>query len=564
MGRFDTKEKVYKYVLSRRSWDKKEIPEHIKREACVDVLGEGDRLFYHVVLKDRPSGRKIFYLYDSDYCYSMKKKEWNFVLDLLKSIECEFIIPMYPLAPEHSCGETFESLVEVYKKSAAEFDMDQLILAGNGVGAGFALSLNLIAWQEGLKTPDKTLLLSPVLDAEYKDGSLMSKMSEKAKKLNRKIVTEGVVDFISDYWIRDYKGKKEYTSPIHEKMNYISSTIIVVSGTDDVYNSHARKICKKLYNSGIKPFFFEYMDEEKNFYFTRRSDSSVHLRKILKDMLTDSRESIINDYMFEVKRRGELSKKFPEIFHDDIATKYLAKNRIWYKKYKTRPAFRNLIDAAVYHDFDEQVKLFLREYPDATVVYAGCGLDTMFERVDNGRVMWYNLDSPGRIAIRNMYTSENEREKTIDISVHDLSWFNEIKCERDKGLLFVCRNILEYYSEKKVKKFLSQLYERFKGCNILFEVDTRYEMLSASRHFGRWGAEYRRRKLYMSDPNSTIESWDPGYNVISAKPVLDGVKLLPSWDSKLKFIFNVNKRTQGTKVVRVRLGYEKFSAFFDY
>jgi hypothetical protein len=97
----------------------------------------------------------------------------------------------------------------------------------------------------------------------------------------------------------------------------------------------------------------------------------------------------------------------------------------------------------------------------------------------------------------------------------------------------------------------------------VFEVDTFMEMLVANRYSGRRGAEYRHRQLYMNDPNSTIESWDPGYRVISAKPVLDGVQQMPGWDSKLKLIYRIGKRLQGTRIVRVRLGYEKFSALFN-
>ena len=97
-----------------------------------------------------------------------------------------------------------------------------------------------------------------------------------------------------------------------------------------------------------------------------------------------------------------------------------------YEDYKNRSEYRTLVSAATSRDYDEAVKLFLMEYPDSTVVYAGCSLDTMFERVDNGRVMWYNLDSPGRIAVRNMYTTDScDREKIIDRSVNDLTWIDE-------------------------------------------------------------------------------------------------------------------------------------------
>ena len=38
--------------------------------------------------------------------------------------------------------------------------------------------------------------------------------------------------------------------------------------------------------------------------------------------------------------------------------------------------------------------------PQAAVVHLGCGLDTRFERVDNGQVEWFDLDIPDVMALR--------------------------------------------------------------------------------------------------------------------------------------------------------------------
>lgn len=44
--------------------------------------------------------------------------------------------------------------------------------------------------------------------------------------------------------------------------------------------------------------------------------------------------------------------------------------------------------------FDHQARDFLARNPEAAVVHFGCGLDTRFERVDDGRVQWFDLDLP--------------------------------------------------------------------------------------------------------------------------------------------------------------------------
>lgn len=48
--------------------------------------------------------------------------------------------------------------------------------------------------------------------------------------------------------------------------------------------------------------------------------------------------------------------------------------------------------------FDWWVRQFLAEHPNGTVVELGTGLNTRFERTDNGSVHWVDLDLPDTIA----------------------------------------------------------------------------------------------------------------------------------------------------------------------
>ena len=47
--------------------------------------------------------------------------------------------------------------------------------------------------------------------------------------------------------------------------------------------------------------------------------------------------------------------------------------------------------------FDVWVREFRQRHPDGTVVEIGAGLNTRFERLDNGRVHWFDLDLPDMI-----------------------------------------------------------------------------------------------------------------------------------------------------------------------
>jgi len=56
--------------------------------------------------------------------------------------------------------------------------------------------------------------------------------------------------------------------------------------------------------------------------------------------------------------------------------------------------------------FDNHARNFLTQNPNGVVVHIGCGLDTRFERVDNGRVEWFDLDMPEVMELRQKFDQE--------------------------------------------------------------------------------------------------------------------------------------------------------------
>jgi len=84
---------------------------------------------------------------------------------------------------------------------------------------------------------------------------------------------------------------------------------------------------------------------------------------------------------------------------------------------------------------DRVVERFLAAYPGGTIVNIGCGLDTTFERVDNGKLMWYDLDLPDVIDLRCRFVTQNERRKFIAASFLDTGWLEEIRVQGN--VLFV-------------------------------------------------------------------------------------------------------------------------------
>jgi len=548
-----------KNVMRRKNHGKTALPEGVKNRADVDAYTIEGGICYNIRRRKTEPERVVFYLYDSEFCFPMSSGEWSYALRIMEMLNAELFVPMYPLAPEAGCEEVFRHLIPVYKNRCGKCQ-EEIILMGSGAGGLLALSLAQLIWAEGLPRPNQLVLLTPVLDTEFFDVKERERMEERLKKKNQLAAFQTSMDYLNRYWVKDMAGKVEYTSPIYGDFTDFTEKVTLISGTEDINNGSARLLCDKIQNTGIPVRFFEYTGKDRGFYLNRKDKTSRLLDKTLQDVLLGTKTEIINQYLAEVKRHVQWSKENPELFQDETALRYSSKHPIDIPGYKKDSRFVSITSAARMYAFDEEVKLFLREYPNGTVVYAGCRMDAMFERVDNGRCLWYNLESPGRMTIRTMYLDRREREKNLYRAVDDIRWMDEIECERDQGILFVFRNVFSYLRTEEVGRFMETLYRKFQGCNVLFDCVARKSMGETRR---KSHTEYRRTKFAMRTPELGVNDWNPAYSLIRVRQVLDPVKIKKEWPWPLRLRVRMSQRSGGRNVVLIRLGFEKYPTLAD-
>ncbi len=122
-------------------------------------------------------------------------------------------------------------------------------------------------------------------------------------------------------------------------------------------------------------------------------------------------------------------------------------------------------------EFDRFAQDFLGRHPDAVVVHIGCGLDTRFERVDNGRVEWYDLDLPEVIEFRRkLVGGEGAHHHYLAGSVLDSDWLSEIGSHRPRPVLFLAEGVFMYFTEAQVKSLVLTMKEHFPGAELVFDA----------------------------------------------------------------------------------------------
>ena len=173
-------------------------------------------------------------------------------------------------------------------------------------------------------------------------------------------------------------------------------------------------------------------------------------------------------------------------------------------------------------EFDHYARDFLSCHPGAAVVHIGCGLDSRFERVDNGQVEWYDLDLPDVIELRRkLICDEGERYHLLACSVLEDAWLETVKVpvglapHFQSPILFLAETVFVYFTEAQVKSLVLTVRDHFPGSELVFDgwrpfeiwLGNRYlsnSLFSGLMHWGFWRGQ-------------DIEGWG------------DGIRLLDEW-----------------------------------
>lgn len=113
---------------------------------------------------------------------------------------------------------------------------------------------------------------------------------------------------------------------------------------------------------------------------------------------------------------------------------------------------------------------FMFWHPGAVIVHIGCGLDTRFNRIDNGTVEWFDLDLPEVIALRRQFLPEHARIHLIAASVFDFEWMDVVAAQGYRAYLFLAEGVLPYFEQGQIKQLVLELKKRFPGSELVFDA----------------------------------------------------------------------------------------------
>lgn len=167
-------------------------------------------------------------------------------------------------------------------------------------------------------------------------------------------------------------------------------------------------------------------------------------------------------------------------------------------------AFRTLI-------YDHLLCRLLTQQPQATVVELGCGLNTRFERTDNGQIRWFDLDMPDVYQLWQQFFTETERRTFLPYSAFDDSWVEIVKQQGRPPYIFISEASVIYFPADDNRKLFQLMADNFSPCHYIFDTATDGFIKNQDKHDTL--RLYSARIQWELNNIHDIESWSDSYKI---------------------------------------------------
>ena len=136
--------------------------------------------------------------------------------------------------------------------------------------------------------------------------------------------------------------------------------------------------------------------------------------------------------------------------------------------------------------FDDWLRDWLAANPGGTVADVGVGLNTRFERCDDGVCHFLEVDLPDSMAVRRDFFArgifaENPRRTLLAGSVLDDEWLDRL-LESPPPYCVIIEGVLMYLPEADVRRVIDRLGDRLPGAALLFDALTPDGVATQSKH----------------------------------------------------------------------------------
>lgn len=223
------------------------IPECIEEDLDFSTFKVGVNPVLHIKHK-APAEQVCIYLIGGGMLKYPKKDEVKEQIKLARLTGRDMVLPYYPLVPDNSILDVYEMLYQLYKKLIAEYEHENIAIAGGSSGGNLALGLISYINEkgEGIPMPGKIYAASP--------GTMIYTEEEKRKAK----ILDGRDLIMSIIALENIQAGMENGREVPEYMRYLQrgdytglKEAYLIFGGDEVFSAAADTIAEQMRKFGV-------------------------------------------------------------------------------------------------------------------------------------------------------------------------------------------------------------------------------------------------------------------------------------------------------------------------
>ncbi len=203
----------------------------------------------------------------------------------------------------------------------------------------------------------------------------------------------------------------------------------------------------------------------------------------MQKLITDGVSDAVADTMFiPLYMRSRETMRSDRIINDPLACKIVDSVDYDFSKYDD--AVRSQVGVCIrVRSFDRIARKFLENKESPVVVNLGCGLDSRSSRIGLDKGVFYNVDLPEVMELRDKLLPPDEHNISIHKSMFDLSWVQDIRERHPQAsVLVMAEGVFMYFTENEIRSVLEQIARFLSPGELVFDACTNFGCKMSSRH----------------------------------------------------------------------------------
>jgi len=187
------------------------------------------------------------------------------------------------------------------------------------------------------------------------------------------------------------------------------------------------------------------------------------------------------------------------------------------------------------YQFDNTIRKFLKNQKNGVVINLGSGLDTTFHRVNNGSMLWINIDLPDIAILRQKLIPDSEREITFSGSIFDFNWIPVIApLIKNRPIMFIAAGVLFYFEAGEIESLFRKLASVFPSAHLVFDsMSWLWLHISNLVIMRKSGMDSSARLKWHLKKASHLKKWVDTIKIVDEYSMYSRVQLKENWSKKI-------------------------------